>query len=267
MNATENHISKDKTTSTANTHAEGATQAADNITNGTASAAATPAAPSAATTQPQEIDGVSWNWAATHRGEPQPAYHHTRPAADARQAPQGQPHQTTDGATGMTGAAAGAATAARTGTTGNTTGSGVPADARVTEQPNGYTARQYPQPPYRNPYVASGAYPAPAMGQKPPKKPSKIKAFFASLNAGTIACAAIAALLCGLIGGLAGGYIVRATMPSRQQQTVQPYGYGRMMPGSSNGNSRSGSSSDNSESSSSGNGYDFNSIFNDADSM
>ena len=68
MNATENHISKDKTTSTANTHAEGATQAADNITNGTASAAATPAAPSAATTQPQEIDGVSWNWAATHRG-------------------------------------------------------------------------------------------------------------------------------------------------------------------------------------------------------
>lgn len=116
--------------------------------------------------------------------------------------------------------------------------------------------------------------PVPAGNQKKPKKPSKIRAFFASLNTGTIVFAAVAALICGLLGGVASGFIVRATTPSRQQQTVQPYGYGRMMPGSSNGSgsgssSGNGSGNDSSSSSSdeSGLGLGANGIFNDTGSM
>lgn len=150
--------------------------------------------------------------------------------------------------------------------------------------PYGYAPQSYPQQPYpqqpqyQSPYGVPGAYPAPTGTQKKPKKPSKIRTFLASLNTGTIVFAAVAALICGLLGGVAGGFIVRAATPSRQQQIVQPYSYGRMMPGSSNGSgsgpssgSSNGSESDGSSSSSDdsslGLGLGGSSIFNDTGSM
>ena len=150
--------------------------------------------------------------------------------------------------------------------------------------PYGYAPQSYPQQPYpqqpqyQSPYGVPGAYPAPTGTQKKPKKPSKIRTFFASLNTGTIVFAAVAALICGLLGGVVGGFIVRAATPSRQQQIVQPYSYGRMMPGSSNGSgsgpssgSSNGSESDGSSSSSDdsslGLGLGGSSIFNDTGSM
>lgn len=205
------------------------------------------------TVEAPNIDGVSWNWAATHRGETQhaaaaqttdqPTAQTTAQARQAAEEPRYQPSQEPG--------QAGPAGTAPANDAGRASGAGT---AQIPPQasPYGYAPQAYPQQPYpqqpqyQSPYGAPGAYPAPvpvpAGNQKKPKKPSKISAFFASLNTGTIVFAAVAALICGLLGGVAGGFIVRATTPSRQQQTVQPYGYGRMMPGSSN-ESGSGSSS------------------------
>ena len=67
--------------------------------------------------------------------------------------------------------------------------------------PYGYASQPYAQQPYaqqpqyQSPYGVPGAYPAPTGTQKKPKKPSKIRAFFASLNTGTIVFAAVAALI------------------------------------------------------------------------
>ena len=228
------------------------------------------------TMEAPNIDGVSWNWAATHRGETQHAAV-GQPTAQARQAAEGPRYQPSQAAGQPSPAGTVPANDA-----GRATGAGA---AQIPPQasPYGYAPQAYPQQPqYQSPYGAPGAYPAPvpvpAGNQKKPKKPSKIRAFFASLNTGTIVFAAVAALICGLLGGVAGGFIVRATTPSRQQQTVQPYGYGRMMPGSSNesgsgssSGSSNGSESDGSSSSSDdsslGLGLGGSSIFNDTGSM
>ncbi len=221
------------------------------------------------------IDGVSWNWAATHRGEAQPADDVAKASAQARQAPGGQPHQPSQ-APEQNGQVSGAGQAARAGQAAGAGQTQAPPQA----SPYGYAPQSYPQQPYpqqpqyQSPYGVPGAYPAPTGTQKKPKKPSKIRTFLASLNTGTIVFAAVAALICGLLGGVAGGFIVRAATPSRQQQTVQPYGYGRMMPGSSNGSgsgSSSGSESNGSSSSSDDSGLGLglggSGIFNDTGSM
>ena len=231
------------------------------------------------------IDGVSWNWAATHRGETQhaAAAQTTAQARQAAEEPRYQPSQAPGQSSPVSTAPAnGAGRATGVGGTGGT--AQIPPQASpYGYAPQAYLQQPYPQQPqYQSPYGAPGAYPAPvpvpAGNQKKPKKPSKIRAFFASLNTGTIVFAAVAALICGLLGGVAGGFIVRATTPSRQQQTVQPYGYGRMMPGSSNesgsgssSGSSNGSESDGSSSSSDdsslGLGLGGSSIFNDTGSM
>lgn len=231
------------------------------------------------TAEAPDIDGVSWNWAATHRGETQPADAVAKASAQARQAPGGQPHQPSP-APEQNGQVSGAGQAARAGQAAGAGQTQTPPQA----SPYGYASQPYAQQPYvqqpqyQSPYGVPGAYPAPTGTQKKPKKPSKIRAFFASLNTGTIVFAAVAALICGLIGGVAGGFIMRATTPSRQQQIVQPCGYGRMMPGSSNesgsgssSESSSGSESDGSSSSSDdsslGLGLGGSGIFNDTGSM
>ena len=233
------------------------------------------------TMEAPNIDGVSWNWAATHRGETQHAAvgQTTAQARQAAEGPRYQPSQAPGQSSPVSTAPAnGAGRATGVGGTGGT--AQIPPQASpYGYAPQAYLQQPYPQQPqYQSPYGAPGAYPAPvpvpAGNQKKPKKPSKIRACFASLNTGTIVFAAVAALICGLLGGIAGGFIVRATTPSRQQQTMQPYGYGRMIPGSSNGSgsgSSSGNGSGNNSSSSSsdesGLGLGANGIFNDTGSM
>ncbi len=126
------------------------------------------------TAEAPDIDGVSWNWAATHRGEAQPADAVAKASAQARQAPGGQPHQPSQ-APEQNRQVSSAGQAARAG---QAAGAGQ-AQAPPQASPYGYAPQSYPQQPYpqqpqyQSPYGVPGAYPAPTGTQKKPKKPSK----------------------------------------------------------------------------------------------